>query len=460
MTPEPKTTRAAVDRGGHEGELGAVVRRAPFSDNPQVGARGQRTQQRILEAALEVFGEKGYHQCSVDRITKLAGCSRVSFYQYFSSKEDLFRHLTGQVARQLAASTEALGTLTPDLEGWSTIRAWVGRHADIYERYEPVFHAFQEAAESDEAVAGGSLRTVERNVERLRSKLVTTTLPPRQLDPVITLLLECLTRTHTTASVLRSAAPDAYPKDRVEDALADVIHRTFFGRKPDVNVHPPAARRPPVLEFGPLMRDGLQDASATSEDATSGNATSELTPAGTRTLEALLRAGREVFVRRGYHRTRVDDIVEAAGVSHGAFYRYFKNKDELAHVVALHAIQGVSAAFAEIPQPGAPEGGGNRNGSLRWWLRRYNDAHAPEAAVIRVWVDASHQDPSLRQDSAAALDWGRRQTARFLRSRGFGDIDTEAVVMLALLGGFGARERSNASIDSAAYIIERGLLGG
>ena len=32
-----------------------VVRRAPFADNPHVGARGQRTQQRILDAALEAF---------------------------------------------------------------------------------------------------------------------------------------------------------------------------------------------------------------------------------------------------------------------------------------------------------------------------------------------------------------------------------------------------------------------
>src|SRR5262249_14247391 len=71
----------------------AAVRRAPFSDNPRVGARGQRTQQRILDAALRAFGEKGYHGCSIDRITKLARCSRVSFYQYFASKEDVFQHL-------------------------------------------------------------------------------------------------------------------------------------------------------------------------------------------------------------------------------------------------------------------------------------------------------------------------------------------------------------------------------
>ena len=91
-----------------EPEPGAVLRRAPFSDNPAVGLRGQRTQQRILDGALRVFGDVGYHRGNIDAIAKVAGCSRVSFYQYFSSKEDVFRQLAGQVARQLNAATELL----------------------------------------------------------------------------------------------------------------------------------------------------------------------------------------------------------------------------------------------------------------------------------------------------------------------------------------------------------------
>src|SRR5690349_22669486 len=88
-----------------------VVRRAPFSDNPRVGARGQRTRKQILDAALRVFGDDGYHVASIERISTLAGCSRVSFYQYFAGKEDVFRHLAGQVDRQLDASTERLDPL-------------------------------------------------------------------------------------------------------------------------------------------------------------------------------------------------------------------------------------------------------------------------------------------------------------------------------------------------------------
>ena len=172
---------------------------------PRVGARGQRTQQRILDAALRAFGEQGYHGCSIDRITKLARCSRVSFYQYFASKEDVFRQLAGQVARQVSASTEALDPLTPDREGWAAMRAWVARYAEIHARYEPVFHAY----ETDDALAAVARRTGEETVARIHARLATTTLPPRQLDPVIRLLLECLNHTLDVSGILRSVAPDA-----------------------------------------------------------------------------------------------------------------------------------------------------------------------------------------------------------------------------------------------------------
>src|SRR5689334_3449387 len=125
----------------------SVQRRAPFADNPEVGPRGRLTQQRILDAALQAFGEDGYHRSSVDRIAQLGGCSRVAFYQYFESKQDVFRQLAEQVVRQLSASTEALEPLTPTVEGWDALSRWVARYTDIYARYQPVFNAYQVAAE-------------------------------------------------------------------------------------------------------------------------------------------------------------------------------------------------------------------------------------------------------------------------------------------------------------------------
>ena len=79
----------------------------------------------------------------------------------------MFRQLAGQVARQVSASTEALDPLTPDLEGWAALRAWVARYAEIHARYEPVFHAL----ESDDALAAVARDTGEETVARIHARL-------------------------------------------------------------------------------------------------------------------------------------------------------------------------------------------------------------------------------------------------------------------------------------------------
>ena len=48
---------------------------------------------RVLDAALEEFGNRPFHQATVGRIVKKADISKGSFYQYFESKKDLYRYL-------------------------------------------------------------------------------------------------------------------------------------------------------------------------------------------------------------------------------------------------------------------------------------------------------------------------------------------------------------------------------
>jgi AcrR family transcriptional regulator len=45
--------------------------------------------------------------------------------------------------------------------------------------------------------------------------------------------------------------------------------------------------------------------------------------------ERLLESAKRLFSQRGYYATSVEDIVESAGLSKGAFYFYFKSKEEL-----------------------------------------------------------------------------------------------------------------------------------
>lgn len=54
-----------------------------------------------------------------------------------------------------------------------------------------------------------------------------------------------------------------------------------------------------------------------------------LTPKGRDTRQRLLEAARRLFGERGYGGARISDITAAAGVSQGAFYRYFADRREL-----------------------------------------------------------------------------------------------------------------------------------
>jgi AcrR family transcriptional regulator len=165
-----------------------------------------------------------------------------------------------------------------------------------------------------------------------------------------------------------------------------------------------------------------------------------------------------VLAAHGYHRTRVADVAEAAGVSRAAFYRYFESTEQLARVLTTGAMRSVSRVVAELPASAA-DGGAAGRAALRRWLRRYNLSQLAAAALLRVWVDAALEDAALRASTAAALDWGRRAMASFLERRGFGDVDAEAVVMLSLLAAFGERGRTAPELDAAARVVERGLLG-
>ena len=434
----PGAAPSPLPPGGAE----PVMRRAPFSDNPRVGVRGQRTRQRILNAALQFFGDEGYHRSSVARISEQAECSRVSFYQYFSSKEDVFSSLAGQVAREISASTEVIAPLTPEATGWDGLRAWVGRYGDIHEHYGAIFQALPAALADDGEMISAAARLRDQTVARLRLSLSTGDQPLRHLDALLSLLLACLRRTLDNAASLRLFAPLDYSRERVEVAFTDVMHRALFGRNA-VNVHAVERARPPRLEFGPVTQEMLAK-----EEAIRRNAEQ---PAA---LRALMENGRAVFVRRGYHATRVDDLADAAGVSHGVFYRYFDNKDQLAIVLTVRAMRAVADAFVDMPDLTTED-----PGDLRRWLRRYNAAQSGEAAMIRVWVDAALEDARLRSVSASSLDWGRRRMVRVLAERGCGDVDVEAVVMVALLGAFGAQPPATSTIDAAVQIIGRGLVG-
>ncbi len=59
------------------------------------------TRHRILEAAINIFSTKGYHNARVDEIVDVAGASKGGVYFHFPSKQDIFLSIIDEFANQL-----------------------------------------------------------------------------------------------------------------------------------------------------------------------------------------------------------------------------------------------------------------------------------------------------------------------------------------------------------------------
>ena len=55
--------------------------------------RHEAKYQRILDAALEIFARKGFHEAKISEIARTAGVADGTIYLYFKNKDDLLIYL-------------------------------------------------------------------------------------------------------------------------------------------------------------------------------------------------------------------------------------------------------------------------------------------------------------------------------------------------------------------------------
>src|SRR5260370_38213390 len=72
------------------------------------------TRDKILQAALEGFAQKGYHTALVDDIVRVPRTSKGAVYHHFPNKEALFLALVDEFAGRLA---EPVAAATGGAEG-------------------------------------------------------------------------------------------------------------------------------------------------------------------------------------------------------------------------------------------------------------------------------------------------------------------------------------------------------
>jgi AcrR family transcriptional regulator len=174
----------------------------------------------------------------------------------------------------------------------------------------------------------------------------------------------------------------------------------------------------------------------------------ELRARGKRTMRKLLDAGVEIFAQRGFHAARVDDIVKLAKTSHGTFYLYFSNKEELFRALAQE-VAGEMITLADSLPP--------------------IEVYEHYGPVIRAWTEAEIGGSEFgRLGTDVLTEFSRVLTGRIRRSSS-PDINPQiaALAVVAMIERFNyyvLSRQVNVSrdemLDTLATVTHAGLFGG
>lgn len=119
-------------------------------------AQKQLTRDRIVQAALQLFVDKGYMATTIDDIATAAGTTRMTFYTYYPTRLDLMKDFMGRVNAILdRVDSEAHGSSAPALVdvvragAAQGINSWLLNRSELWTEFRPYLDALDQAAAVD-----------------------------------------------------------------------------------------------------------------------------------------------------------------------------------------------------------------------------------------------------------------------------------------------------------------------
>jgi AcrR family transcriptional regulator len=192
----------------------------------------------------------------------------------------------------------------------------------------------------------------------------------------------------------------------------------------------------------------------------------ELRAQGRKTMRRLSDAGMRVFAERGYHQSRVDDIVRAARTSHGTFYLYFANKEDLLRALAVDCAAAMEALAQEV-EPIDPGEAGYE--ALREFLAKFVSTYRRYGVVIRAWMEDQVSDREVdrlgvRAFTHIASALGQRMEQSDVAQPVDATASTAALMALLERFSYAVASRDlgfddDAMLDSLTTIVQRGFFG-
>jgi AcrR family transcriptional regulator len=109
----------------------------PAADDDKAPSRAEQREADIIQAAIHLFAEEGFHGVSTRRIAARAGVSEGTLFNYFGSKNELIRAILDRIYRELTDNASRI--LRQHLDSRMRLQLLAEAHIAIMSRDNALF---------------------------------------------------------------------------------------------------------------------------------------------------------------------------------------------------------------------------------------------------------------------------------------------------------------------------------
>jgi AcrR family transcriptional regulator len=205
-----------------------MTERVPSKRQQQAAA----TQEQLLDAAREVFAERGYQATTVGAITSRANTAHGTFYLYFRNKQDVFAAVMASVTDELYREAE-LASPTDDPR--QALEASIHGFLEAFVRHRLLWRSLLEASFTNRDVETVWLALRSRFVDRIDRdlRLLADAGVTRDLDTALVAnALGGMVEWAATTQFVLESGPVGRSVGDTAAALADLWHSAVFAGTP------------------------------------------------------------------------------------------------------------------------------------------------------------------------------------------------------------------------------------
>ena len=262
------------------------VRRIPKSE------KGEKTWKSLFESAQRIFLQKGYHKASVLAISKDAMVSHATFYQYFSSKNEIFEIILETFENEFFNLLSSI--IHSELSLEEKIKILINRVFDTFWNFRYEYKVFREAEFIDKKLCLDFHVKIKQILEKKQEFYPHSKDP----DPFFWFLLGPLFYLAGYWILWNNA--------EVPDETRDTLLKFYLN---GLSIS--------KFNVDKTVYSTLNDLHLDDEN---------ILNKGEQSKKRLLNSAELLFGEKGYFETTVHEICKQSNLSAGAFYLYFPGK--------------------------------------------------------------------------------------------------------------------------------------